>query len=916
MVRFEYPLVLLIIPVLIGVLYFVSRHKNLISFILRCIILVLVVFVLAGLEIKIKPANLCRIYVVDTSGSIFLDKNRMIEAIKDNIKLLDKNDKWEIIYFGRNPVYENRQVVNMSLIPSADASGTNIEKALSYATGFFHSGYYREIFLFTDGNETEGDAKKVIPFLKDKNISLYTIPIGPKEVQDIKISYLEMPKIVRENQPVELKCRISSTINTSANLQVYRDNILIEELKDITLLQNQDNIIVVSLPFQTKPIQIYEVRVFTDEFNAQRNGVPMNIGEITMENNYGRAVVQKIGKPKILYLSGAEDSSQRTILRIIGSNPDGLSKGATTGSRQTVSGQDFDIETLSFSNLQGQTKIPFVRLYDVIIIDNLSLTSPPDQPSVRAGIPNEIKSFVSNGGGLLAVGGENSFGSGGYQNSQLEDVLPVWATPPEDLSIVIILDASGSMDEPSGVTGKKKFQVASDALENAISLLGKKDRLEVITFNQGFETTIPLRCYDTERPASEGIGTLQSLERNVSLLKEKLSKIKPTGPTAIIPPIQKAITTLTNILSAKKHIILLSDGHSTTNESLDGFHQMAEKLQENNITISTIATGEYINEETLKALTKNETHGKVYRFSGKEMDEITKNLRHDLSVSKEFYREADNLSVQAHIKDDILKGIDNVPPISGYNRTTLKPNARLVASVSKDREVLIADWHYGLGKTMVLNTSFDSKWMGELEKWGSLAQLVTQGLRYITPALSKENTPTKITAEQLSDGTIKLAIEIPVDQLNLFAYIEPIFAITSTNMTPVKIPQVAVGKYEVILDVDNKDDSIISVFSDYALRSATHSTSKDNTRQLISRIPIVMQYPKEWQKFTPDTVSLRNLAEATDGKLITADALKNEKIRNISTEDTSRTYHRINTILIILVLVLFITDLVVSLYRR
>ncbi|MFH1230128.1 MAG: VWA domain-containing protein [Planctomycetota bacterium] len=893
MFRFELPLLLLLIPLLIVVLYYFTKPKNLVSFGLRALIIILLVLIVAGFQIKTPPQNLCRIYIIDDTQSIFLDAGKLIGVIKEDIKHLDNSDMVGIIRFAgglvqcHSPVKTNKVDLTMFLEQSESSKiyGTNIESALLLAQGLFPSGYYKQIFLFSDGNETEGDAKKVMPILKQENITLYTIPIGPKEVQDIKITYLEMPKIVRENQPIELKCRISSTNNTTADIQVQRAGKLIKEIRKITLLANQDNSVVITLPPQTEPIMHYEIKVAAHGIN-----------EITTENNYGRAVVQKTGKPKILYLSNAENLSQRTIPRIIKSN------------------QDFEIEIVSASNLKSDDKIPFIRLYDCLIIDNLSLKS----------IPNEIKSFVSNGGGLLVVGGQNSFGLGGYQNSVFEEILPVWATPPEDLSVVIILDASGSMDEPSGITGKNKFQIASTALEDSLSLLSKTDRLEVIAFNQGYETIMPLK------PVGESI----------SQLNDKLRNVKPTGPTAIIPPIQEAITTLTNVssypvrkntsedkdisdklkhkrelsnglgstakvaTSSKKHIILLSDGHSTTNESLDSFHQTAEKLKQNNITISVIATGENINEQTLNALTKNETLGKVYRLNGKETDELTKNLRQDLSVSKEFYRETDSLPVQAHIREDILKGIDNLPPISGYNRTTLKPNARLVASVSKDKEVLIADWNYGLGKAMVLNTSLDSKWMGEWGKWGSLAQLVTQGLRYITTALSKENTPTKVAIEQLSNGAIKLTIDIPTDSLNLFAQIEPLFTTISTNIIPVKIPQIAVGKYEVILGANNKDDFIISVFSE-----------SDNNRQLISKIPVVMQYPKVWQKFKPVIVFLRYLAESTDGKLITAVALRSEKIRNIN-QDNSKTYHRINTILIILSLVLFIADLAISLYYR
>lgn len=831
--------------------------------------------------------------MVDKSGSIFLNEDKLFDAIKENISQLNKNDIAGVVEFGRfadidYPVVKRNNALKLLTPPRREKESniqrdvTNIEKAILFAKGLFPSDYSKEIFLFSDGNETEGDAKAVVPLVKQRNITLYTIPIGPKEVQDIKIEHLDAPKFVREGQPIELKCRIASTVNTTANLQVYRDWRLIRELKEVpslvrelkgvSLLKGQDNSVIVTLPAQSEPVMTYEVTVSVKELN-----------EITMRNNHWKVVVQKVGKPKIAYVSEAANPSQRTIYSIIKST------------------NDFDIQIIKLPTYIDNCDdiiityigvIPFDKLYDVIILDDVSLVREGSYENIQS----SMKTFVSNGGGLLVVGGQDSFGLGNYQNSEIEKILPVYASPPEDLSVIMILDASGSMDEfPDEMAGNTKFRQASKALWDSVSLLSKIDRLEVMVFNQGYETILPF----------------QNADNVVPKLIESIIKVKPTGPTAIIPPLRKAIKTLSNVSSAKKHIILLSDGYSTTNEPLDEFHKVSDKLKENNITLSAVATGVRINEETLKALT-----GKVYKLSGqKQIEQITDNLKNDLSIQKEFYREADNLPVSVHNKEDILKGIDSIPPISGYNRTTLKADARLVASVSKDNDPLIADWQYGLGKVMVLNTSLDSKWMGGWERWGSLAQLVTQGLRYIMPLSSKENTPTKIKTEQLPDGTIKLTIDIPTDSLNLFAQIVGAIHELPLQTTPVRIPQVAVGKYEAILNTNNKEDFIISVFSD-----------KDNIRQLISKIPVVKQYPKEWRKFTPDTVFLRNLAEPTGGSLITADSFMNEQpplplwkggLRGLfNPPDTSKTYHRMNTILIILVLVLFITDLVVSLYRR
>lgn len=815
--RFEYPLVLLAIPILVGLLYYFTKPRSVISFCLRLLIIILLVFMVAGFQIKAPPQNTCRIYLIDDSSSVFLDKDRLLASINENIKQLSPNDVTRILY----------------LNPTDDRTGTNIEKALLTAKGTFPSGYRKEIFLFSDGNQTEGDAKKVIPYLKQEGITLYTIPIGPKEVVDIKIDSVEAPKFVREGQPIELKCRVSSTVNTAATVQVFGNGKLIRELKEVPLLKNQDNSVAIILPAQIEPVQTYEVKISFDRVN-----------DATTDNNYWTIIIQKFGKPKVLYLSGAHNLAKRTLPGIIQASDNFMMKVEDAPVRY--------------------------KLYDIIIIDDTNF-------SKMLFVEEIIKPFVLNGGGLLVVGGDNSFGLGDYQNSELEKILPVYATPPEDLSLVIIQDASGSMDEFSGVGSLTKFQLASDALQNAIPILSKTDRLEVMVFNQGYQTILPLQNADDIIPK----------------LKEEITKVKPTGPTAIIPPLQKAISTLSNISSAKKHIILLSDGYSTTNESLDGFKQIAEKLGQNNITISVIATGDHINEGTLKVITKEESIGKIYRIIGKDSEELMHNLRQDLSINKEFYREAESLPVSALIKSDVLKGIDNIPPISGYNRTTLKPNARLVASIG-DKEPLMADWQYGLGRVMVLTTSLDSQWMGAWNKWDRLGQMITQALRYLTID-TDQNQLSNIVTETLADGRIELAVEAP-DNLELDAQVESLTeGITYTKT--IRLAQVAVGKYEAILP-SQKEDVVISIFF-----------RKDSGKQLLGRVPVVKQYAKEWRKFTPDIGFLRDMAESIGGKLLTVDEFAKGNIQGAVNNKSEPAYRNINAILILAALGIFLIDL-------
>src|SRR5690606_7454948 len=97
----------------------------------------------------------------------------------------------------------------------------------------------------------------------------------------------------------------------------------------------------------------------------------------------------------------------------------------------------------------------------------------------------QLAQFVEDlGGGLLLTGGEKSFGSGGYFNSPLEDVLPVSMELREEhrktrVAIAIALDRSGSMAVPVA-GGKTKMDLANLGTAECVNLLSAGDSVAVI----------------------------------------------------------------------------------------------------------------------------------------------------------------------------------------------------------------------------------------------------------------------------------------------------------------------------------------------------------------------------------------------------------------------------------------------------
>src|SRR5829696_9292988 len=157
-----------------------------------------------------------------------------------------------------------------------------------------------------------------------------------------------------------------------------------------------------------------------------------------------------------------------------------------------------------------------------------------------------ITSYVQNlGGGLVVIGGEQSYGVGRYNHTPLEDALPVkmdlrGRTLTSSVALELVIDASGSM---AGGPGASKMDLAKEAAIRATELLGDQDQVGVISFD------------DTPRWVVE----MQNMTDPAGV-QTSIGSISPGGGTAIHPALEAAYDALVQREAKVKHLILLTDG--------------------------------------------------------------------------------------------------------------------------------------------------------------------------------------------------------------------------------------------------------------------------------------------------------------------------------------------------------------------
>ena len=105
-----------------------------------------------------------------------------------------------------------------------------------------------------------------------------------------------------------------------------------------------------------------------------------------------------------------------------------------------------------------------------------------------------IEKYVRDlGGGLLVIGGSQSYGAGGYYRTPLERILPVDMRPPARLdlphvALLFVLDKSGSMG--AGPEGSTKLDLAKAAAIAAADVMNPTDQVGILSFDAAWDWSI------------------------------------------------------------------------------------------------------------------------------------------------------------------------------------------------------------------------------------------------------------------------------------------------------------------------------------------------------------------------------------------------------------------------------------------
>jgi len=783
-----------------------SRRREILSLVVRLIIFASIVLSLAGFEAVRAADNLAVVFLVDVSDSM-PDEGKALAVgwVRDSMSKMGPDDKAAIVLFGgdalvEHPMSTSRLIQEFTSIPTT--TQTDLSEAIRLALALFPGQAAKRIVILSDGVTTTGNAEEAARLAATAGVQIMAVPIvrNLEAFDESLLTTVDAPSSLRQGEEFDLEVTVNSTRVQKAGVRVLAGSeVVYEGTLDLRVGEHSYTI---PLKAGTPGFISYRVQLS-----------PANGGDTFYQNNELAAFSQVKGPPRVLV--------------VVGENKEGTDEGAALVAALDAAG--IDLDRVPPTGLPSE--LPLLAEYaSVVLVDVPAKQLTPRQ---QAAVEQYVRDL---GGGLLVVGGPQSFGVGGYFRTPLEDVLPVDMQLKDQkrrprLTIVFIIDHSGSMSETSG--GVQKIELAKEAAIRAVELLSPTDKVGVIQFDDSASWVVPITPLD-----------------DPDTVINRIASIRADGGTDIMAGVRLMASELPDDDAQLKHTILLTDGIA----SPTGIPELVQQLyEENGITLSSVAMGRDADQQLLEQLAQ--AGGGRYHFAA------------DPASIPEIFTEETTLATRAYIIEEtffpervgispILEGISAVPQLLGYVGTSPKEAAQtiLVSQLADgSRDPILASWQYGLGKSVAWTSDATGRWAEQWVKWDGFATFFAQAVRYTI----NESVQSDITADVTLDGeTATLAVDAYDNDsqfINNLALQANVIAPDGSSLL-VEMVQIAPGRYEADFTPTEPGAYLIRIAGPNGEAASVGETSG-----------WVLTYSPEYKTLTADPNALGRAAQLTTG---------------------------------------------------
>lgn len=802
---FTTPLALLLFLLLIPVITLglprvrFRRGRDIASLLLRLVIFSLLIFALAGTQIVRGADKLAVVFLVDVSDSVGQQAQEdQLAYVRDALQSMRPDDQAAVIAFGGNALVERPMSTVRELAPlrSTPVQGnTDLEEAIGLGLALFPADAAKRMVILGDGQPTVGDAFVAARRAAATGVQIDYVQYERADANDVRLLEVNVPTSVGAGQSFDLSMTIEADQATPATLTVFAGGTIIHrEQVDLPAGTSRR-----ALALQAGSTGFRDFRVQVDPLGS----------DSFYQNNGLSTFSQVIGPPRVLLVSTTDEEVQYLLpaleqqgLDVTLARPDGLPNGVAA-----------------------------LAEYNSVILANVPATRLTNQRMLA------LQTYVRDlGGGLIAIGGPESYAPGGYFQTPLEETLPLEMRIRDQqrlpqLTIVYVIDRSGSMSV-AGVSGVSNLELAKEAIIRSLDFMQPSDRAGIVSFDtQGY-----------------WIADVQDVldRRSLQML---VATLRSGGGTDILAGMQLAGDAMVNEPSQRKHIILLTDGGANP----QGLIELSGTLNTDfDTTTSVIAIGG----GAASFLDDMARAGGGNYHATESIETIPSIFAQETVLATRSYIIENQFVPALTALSPIMDGITSAPPLLGYVAATPKQTAQVILRTPDAfSDPILASWQYGLGRAIAFTSDATARWSGNWVNWDDFARFWSQSVRWTITESASSNVEAQVVMEGEQARLVVDAREADGSFRNGLVLRSSLVAPDGTAAA-LALQQVAPGRYEAVFDPASEGAYFLNVV--------------DDQNQRLSLTGWVMSYSPEYRQ--QGSSILEELANLTGGKSLADDA--------------------------------------------
>ena len=691
--EFARPLLLLLLPAYIALIYLIDRRggrrsrriKHRVARVMRCLLTCLCVLALAAPSVVLPGGQQAVWILADASASARGMQDQMTQSVRTALENKDASVNAGVIAFGGNAMVEKplaQDGTYNGVTTAVDAQASDLPSALTLASALLPEDAQGRIVVLSDG-ATE-DVRAAAQQLAARGVTVDYQSFSGDALPDAQISQLNVPSRVYQGQSFTVTVQVTANHDTAGTLVLYQNRTSVSS-REVTLRRGDNTFTFRDVAADTGVVT-YEARLISE-------------GDSCAQNDSMGGYVYVQGAPKLLLVEGRQGEGSEMAAM--------LSAAAMQYETVLPAQLPYDAEQL--------------RQYDGVVLVNVDYDAADEEQ--WAALDSAVRVL---GRGLTVIGGDSSYALGGYRGSKLEEMLPVTIDVRNkldlpSLALMLVIDKSGSMSD--GMFGTTRLELAKEAAMRAAEVLTPNDQVGVIAFDD----------------AAKWVVNLQKAE-DVEAIQNQIGTIRPGGGTAFFTALYEATYALMNAQAQQKHIIFLTDGEAGDT----GYLQLCDIMQQNDITLTTVAVGSGADQATLRTLAQQ---GGGRAYAANEFDNLPKIFTKETYLVSGSYVQ-NRTFTPVITEQSALTDFEGFPQLSGYLAATEKSLATV--SLMSDREdPILAWWQYGAGRVVAFMADSRGAWTSEFLQWDQAAAFYGGMAAFTLPGEEREG---QLTTERQGDA--------------------------------------------------------------------------------------------------------------------------------------------------------------------